>query len=83
MVEIFHKICYDFFSDQVTYIPSYSHLKITPDHKAAWLKCFDIALNDLSINDISGKVLYQRMSGLLDEITVVPKRRSFSQNGYE
>ena len=71
MIEIIQKIAYEGpLSDQAIYVPSHSHLKITGEHRAAWIKCFDAALNDLSIDDICGKVLHQRMSGMLDQITV-------------
>lgn len=77
MIEILQKICYESHApDQCVNVPSHAHLKITAEHKDAWLRCFDKSLVELSIDDICAKALYQRMSNLLDEISVRPRRRS-------
>lgn len=71
MVEILKKISYEtYFSDQKINVPCHVHLKITTEHKVSWLKCFDKTLSDLSVNDISAKILHQRMAILLDEVTI-------------
>lgn len=67
MIEILKKITYES-HDQSWHLPSHAHLKMTQEHKAAWLRCFDMTLNDLSIDDINAKHLYQRMSQLLEEM---------------
>lgn len=69
MLEILKKITYEG-HDQGWHTPSY--LDITHEHKAAWLRCFDMALSDLCMDDINAKHLYQRMSQVLDEM--VPRK---------